>query len=315
MKKTGIFCIVIGLMLFMSLPLFSQINNEIRIMCLGDSITQDNYEKKSGGGPAVNQRKAYRKALWDLLKGTPGFENVDFVGRQKSDGKSIPNFDRDHEGYAGIPINQLAKKTYSALVAGNPDIILLHIGTNTKSDSKWGQKNDQLEDLLSEIDRWETNNHPVWVLCATLVYNKQYPKETKKFNDDLSKIIYKRIQKGDEYILVPMDMVITEQYLKKNDRFHPSTEGYIKMAETWHHYLEEDLFRVKFDNECSDCKFSPLFVGDEGGEVRFPHPNDPGFPCKSCSGEPYYCSSQGGCFKPGESTFIWGGATITVEWW
>ena len=101
---------------------------QTRLMPVGDSITQ------GGQGFA-----AYRYPLYfDLL--AAGYD-VDFVGTQSAlDGGGLPNpasypsylttFDRDHEGYWGWRTDQVESVIQSAAQLHQPEIVLIHLGTN-----------------------------------------------------------------------------------------------------------------------------------------------------------------------------------------
>ncbi|HMP74975.1 MAG TPA: SGNH/GDSL hydrolase family protein [Kiritimatiellia bacterium] len=94
--------------------------NALRIMPLGDSITQGSRRYDS-----------YRRPLWHQLQaaGHP----VNFVGsstRNHWGGPPHDDFDRDHEGHWGWTINQILEHLPTWTVAANPDAVLIHLGTN-----------------------------------------------------------------------------------------------------------------------------------------------------------------------------------------
>ncbi len=94
--------------------------NAVRIMPLGDSITQGNFRYDS-----------YRRPLWHQLKAA-GL-NVDFVGSQTRNhiaGPPRADFDRDHEGHWGWTINQILERLDGWARAAKPDAVLMHLGTN-----------------------------------------------------------------------------------------------------------------------------------------------------------------------------------------
>ncbi len=105
---------------------------QVRILPLGDSIT-------NGGQGYVS----YRYDLWfDLLVGGYG---VDFVG-SRSDlfgGDPIPSlypnyfttFDRQHEGYWGWRTDQIDAAITPLAQAAQPDIVLMHLGSNDVGQS------------------------------------------------------------------------------------------------------------------------------------------------------------------------------------
>jgi hypothetical protein len=106
-----------------------------KIMPLGDSITQG----ISSGVPDEARQVSYRKALYDNLKAAGYVVNDEiFVGTLFS-GESVPDFDPDHDGHPGWQADEIVNgrsgfppndKLDQWLDEENPNIVLLHIGTN-----------------------------------------------------------------------------------------------------------------------------------------------------------------------------------------
>lgn len=95
-------------------------NTAIRIMPLGDSITQGSRSYDS-----------YRRALWRRLQ-EAGYA-VDFVGStQRNHGGSPPrpDFDLDHEGHWGWRVDQVLAELEPWAQAAQPDVVLVHLGSN-----------------------------------------------------------------------------------------------------------------------------------------------------------------------------------------
>lgn len=101
---------------------------QTRILPLGDSITQGGQDFAS-----------YRYALWFQLD-QAGFD-VEFVGQQNAIfGGGTPNpgaypaylttFDRDHEGHWGWRTDDIVLFAQALASASQPDIALVHLGTN-----------------------------------------------------------------------------------------------------------------------------------------------------------------------------------------
>lgn len=87
-----------------------------KIMPLGDSIT---------GSPGC-----WRALLWTRLQNA-GYTNIDFVGSQPPQGCAVP-YDGDSEGHGGILATNMADQNQlpAWLTATNPDIVMMHLGTN-----------------------------------------------------------------------------------------------------------------------------------------------------------------------------------------
>lgn len=92
-------------------------SSSVRIMPLGDSIT---------GGPGC-----WRAVLWDNLQ-SAGYTNIDFVGTQQGGGCQTAPYDIDEEGHGGFSAAGIASQNLLPgwLSATNPDIVLMHLGTN-----------------------------------------------------------------------------------------------------------------------------------------------------------------------------------------
>jgi lysophospholipase L1-like esterase len=88
----------------------------VRIMPLGDSIT---------GSPGC-----WRALLWNRLQSN-GFTNIDFVGTLPPQGCGVP-YDGDNEGHGGILASGIVSQNLLPgwLAATNPNIVLMHLGTN-----------------------------------------------------------------------------------------------------------------------------------------------------------------------------------------
>ncbi|HVT87667.1 MAG TPA: NPCBM/NEW2 domain-containing protein [Tepidisphaeraceae bacterium] len=131
--------------------------SSVRIMPLGDSITS------SFGGHA-----SYRFFLYNQLL-QAGYD-VDFVGSQTLNNGQAPlysNFDKDNEGHSGWRADEVAANTVAWATANNPDIVLLHVGTN---DIGQGQSNDSTAaDIGTIIDNLRSVNPNVKILLAQII--------------------------------------------------------------------------------------------------------------------------------------------------
>jgi lysophospholipase L1-like esterase len=88
----------------------------VRIMALGDSIT---------GSPGC-----WRALLWSRLQNA-GFQNIDMVGTLPAPGCGI-TYDGDNEGHGGFLATNVANQNQLVgwLAATDPDIVMMHFGTN-----------------------------------------------------------------------------------------------------------------------------------------------------------------------------------------
>jgi len=125
----------------------------IKIMPLGDSIT---------GSPGC-----WRALLWNNLQNT-GYTNINFVGTLPPQGCGIP-YDGDNEGHGGalatniVSLNELP----GWLSATNPDIVLMHLGTN----DAWNNiaTNTILAAYSTLVDQMRVNNPRMRILVAQII--------------------------------------------------------------------------------------------------------------------------------------------------
>ncbi|HEY8474697.1 MAG TPA: cellulose binding domain-containing protein [Natronosporangium sp.] len=132
-------------------PAYSQA--PVRIMPLGDSIT---------GSPGC-----WRALLWQQLQNT-GYTNVDFVGTLPPQGCGFP-YDGEHEGHGGFLVTNVAAQNQLPgwLAATNPDVVLMHFGTN----DVWSNRpTDQILAAYGTlVDQMRANNPSMTVLVAQII--------------------------------------------------------------------------------------------------------------------------------------------------
>ena len=203
----------------------------IRIMPLGDSITQ---------GPA--EEDSYRRPLWKMLKTTGA--RVDFVGSMKRnypDAKPAhSDFDMDHEGHWGWQTGEVLAKIDGWAAEHVPDIVLLHLGTN---DILHGQKNqDTVEKLRGIIVVLRKHNSGVKIFLAQLI-----PMGGKAANLKIQELNQLIPDMAHSMTSEASPVRIVDQYegfdaLKDtSDGIHPNESGIEKMAQKWCQALAVDL--------------------------------------------------------------------------
>lgn len=140
-----------------SRPVPQRSNAIIRIMPLGDSITQSRTGFNS-----------YRYYLWHLLL-DQGY-HVDFVGSLHGVGNgppANPDFDMDHEGHAGWKADEILAHIQAWATEAAPEIVLLHIGHN---DLCRGQSvAGTVVDIGGIVDVLRTVNPHIRILLAQVV--------------------------------------------------------------------------------------------------------------------------------------------------
>lgn len=193
----------------------------VRIMPLGDSITQANRDRNS-----------YRRPLWKSLE-AEGFR-VDFVGSQRDNHLGPPpdpDFDLDHEGHWGWTADEVLTEIPAWAAAHAPDVVLLQLGTN---DVLRGQS---LEETTSElagiVGALRAARPGVTVLLARLTpvdgpenariaaFNELIPGLVTRLDDAASPVI-----EVDQFTAIDP---VTDTV----DGLHPNAAGEARMAQRW----------------------------------------------------------------------------------
>lgn len=184
-------------------------------MPMGDSITY---------GEGIPGYGGYRNLLGALLE-SEGIQ-FDFVGSQTSGEESIA--DPDNEGHPGWRVHNLREAIAAEgwLETYQPDIILLHIGSNDLRDGNQVYTAEKLSLLLDDILVRLPQTH---VIVATIIRTR-WGSDTKHlyYNGRIPEIV---ASKGERVSLVDMQDV-----LSKGDfitLYHPNPRGYDKMAHAW----------------------------------------------------------------------------------
>ncbi len=290
-----------------------------RIMPLGDSITR--------GVVGSTDDTGYRRSLYITL--IDASFSVDFVGSHYNG--ILNDFDKDHEGHGGWRADEIVSgrsaepwegKLDEWLVAEEPDIVLLHIGTN---DISFNNQNwTEIEDILVVIDDYEfASGKAVWVILSLIIDRSCVPfiepcaksAETTAFNNDVRDyVFFPRYNGGDKIILVDMQNDAGIDYDRSpvgdmSDDLHPFDTGYAKMADLWFSALRGVLRPCPWPSGhldyCRDCGPCAEGIGDcdnnsecEGGLVCVQIPGVDTCRSEACAlplGHFDYCRDCGPC--------------------
>jgi len=216
-------------------------NEPVRILCLGDSITQSDY-----------MYCGYRYMLWKKMvdSGT----DFDFVGSIQHRFLGIGNeecpdykgkkFDRDHEGHWGWRTDHIlgtikdvpggsGKGNLSEWLKGyTPDIVLLHLGHN---DAGANEPTDQIaEELTDVIGLLQQANPKVDILLAKVIPSRyeEWDRALRALNPEMDGIAKAMTTKTSKVYVLDL----YKGFDAEKDTFdgiHPNQIGAEKMAQKW----------------------------------------------------------------------------------
>ncbi|MBN1952849.1 MAG: hypothetical protein JW801_16720 [Bacteroidales bacterium] len=221
----------------------------LNILPLGNSLT---YDQRIVDDRDASEKIAYRKDLFELLNEAE--IDFNFVGSETSGGGLFS--DPENGGFPGMTAPQLLHllQTGYNQVSGtqetgtfyldeyNPDIILLHIGTN-------GLTTDisTLESILDEIDAFKTRTGSTTKTILACIMN-QVPvnADVTTFNTNMANLISGR---ADTCLyLIDMENASGVNYALQPDgdmydQYHPNPKGFTKMAQVWMDGITEATYR------------------------------------------------------------------------
>ena len=194
----------------------------VRIMPVGDSITY-------GASPGGDIPGGYRNKLYQSLSAA-GFA-VDYVGSQSSNpATTLP--DSDHEGHPGWTISQIDQNITGWLgTIADPDVILLHIGTN---DFGIGYDTpnsiNRLDALLTKMATLRPYAHII--VTNLMERNEPYNSQIQaQFNPYVQARVNAQAALGRRVSY--LDMRSAVPIADMPDSLHPNQTGYNLMADAW----------------------------------------------------------------------------------
>lgn len=192
------------------------VKSEVRIMPLGDSITY-----------GIGFSGSYRTELWKRL--IADGDRINFVGSVSHGSGKLG--DSDNEGHIGWEIGQLDANVIGWIAAYQPDIVLLHIGSN---DIDHGVPADVMISRLSSLLNHIFIAKPTtYVIVSTLIpINRGDQATWVAFNAAIPGIVAQFRSQGYKIVSVNMSNVLTFDDLR--DGIHPTRAGYDKMAAQWY---------------------------------------------------------------------------------
>lgn len=171
----------------------------IKIMCVGDSITL---------GTGSTDGNGYRTWLTDLL----GRQHIDAPITAVAEG--------------GQTLRHMAPLALAALPTTNPDIVLIHLGTN---DAVQPDMQDFQNRYGQFVDQILASSPTVKVVCARIGLTRQAPTADSTVNGYVDAVVNARKAGGR---VTSADMTVISQRWTV-DGIHPLDAGYLRMAQQW----------------------------------------------------------------------------------
>ncbi|KAL8774109.1 MAG: hypothetical protein Q9209_001217 [Squamulea sp. 1 TL-2023] len=189
---------------------------ELRILPLGASIV---------AGVGSSDGNGFRAHLQESLAGM----HMEYVGTLRS-GSMANNY---HEGHSGFTISQTEDSALTA-VPFQPNVILLHIGTNDLSAGRA----DYNERLGSLLDLLLDKLPDATILVCQLIGSKDKATNSriKTFNKMVPRLVEQRSHK--HILVVDMSSIKSDQLI---DGVHPNDPGYRLMAHQFHEGIKTAL--------------------------------------------------------------------------
>jgi len=205
----------------------------VRILPLGDSLTLG----FGSGTEGTGSEAGYRLRLSNLLAGD-GID-FDFVGSNQNGPGALA--DKDHEGFNGYAVPQVAEVAATAVPAHDPHVVLLMAGTNDQivfvpPSQPPADAASDMESLIAQIHADAPGAQIVVAQIIPLTFNDEGVRE---YNSLLPAIVERQQGEGVPVRLVDMYAIGRENL--SSDGIHPTAKGYELMADIWYPALLEAI--------------------------------------------------------------------------
>lgn len=261
---------------FVGAPASSADGEAVKVMCIGDSIT-DGYGVSG----------SYRKFIYNGL--TSLGHQIDMVGSKTGWSTSYTDeetgetfsYDDDNTGYSGYTIQSFGGRTgiletlkeTDCLAQTQPDIVTLQIGTNDVIDNyELDKAGERLEGLAAYILQNIPDGSVLFVTTIPYldpnrsdVYNwfgnyrhsadwqTQYDDDTvevnvkaavEQYNADVKSVVEKLSAQYDSIYFADVNSAITDVKTQLMDGVHPNNTGYKAMGAYWTGVLDSYLGHI-----------------------------------------------------------------------
>lgn len=215
----------------------------LRIVAIGDSITQGR-GSQSKGGAAWTPTFSYRYPLWKLL--VDASAEFDFVGSLHGGFEGDPDwadykgcaFDRDHEGHWGWKAVDVAEKLPGWMQDYTPDVALILLGSNDangKTPEEHKASVDRVRVAISAIIGSLREKNPKVVLLLGQCYQEWEPFPAMRAA--MTELAKTRTSKDSPIVIVDHASGWISDPRKTGthtvDWVHPNAAGDEKLARNW----------------------------------------------------------------------------------
>lgn len=214
-----------------------------KIMVLGDSIAQGIGTTDAG----YSLNGGFRVPLFRMAK-NDGY-NITFIGRREDGPDTVDGvpFPRNHEGYAGLQIKNLARMIPEPILETVPNIVLLHVGMGDVHGSNIGAQNtngftEELSLLYNIIQDILIKDPNTLVAVSDLIEVSGYRDPGVAFARGVGDVVEQLNQN------IPTANVVLVRHFQRhpagsvgNDFTHLNEEGYQWMAEQWYQAISPYL--------------------------------------------------------------------------
>ncbi|CAG7556830.1 unnamed protein product [Fusarium equiseti] len=200
----------------------------LRILCVGDSITEG-WGSDSNGGDG----NGYRLSLAEHLSR----EDVVFAGTRHRGSME----DSYHAAWSGKTIQYISDHVTESLEQ-RPNVVLLHAGTNDmdrrSSISKEGSDPKDVAKRLGQLIDKIINYCPDAVMLVAIPLSScdRFKSRSPEYRAMIPEVVRKRRQEGKHVIAVDFS---TFDLKDLRDCLHPTNEGYSIMGDYWYDFLTQ----------------------------------------------------------------------------
>ncbi len=220
----------------------------LKIMPVGDSITQGKVNNLLTPDDNEGIREGYRLELWRQLENF-GLD-IDFVGSQSAGSENLP--DKDHEGYPGRNIQFINNNVPGWLNQQTPDVMLLMIGTNNTGQGDTDEvMATRLDGLMGTITGNPNFNGELLVSSIPPIVREARNERAEDYNDRIPGLVDDPKYASENVTFVDMRSTLTLQDIsdpndpnltpeQRDNGLHPTVEGYTKIAQFWYDAILEN---------------------------------------------------------------------------